>query len=141
MQFDINYLAVLVSGLIVMSLGAFWYSPAGFGKPWMKLMGFTKESMEANQAKGNSGMWKYYLSAMLANLIMVFVLAHFVAVGQAKTAWEGSMIGFWAWLGFVAMPSLSYVIWEGRPWKLYAINVGYVLVSLKLAGAILAVWR
>ena len=139
MEFDINYMAVLVAGVIVMALGAFWYSPAGFGKSWMKLMGFTEEHMKEMQAKG--GMWKYYLGAMLANLVMVFVLAHFIQVGQADTAAEGSMVGFWAWLGFVAMPSLSSVIWEGRSWKLYAINVGYVLVSLKLAGAILAVWQ
>ena len=139
MQFDINYLTVLVSSLFVMGLGAFWYSPAGFGKSWMRLMGISMEKMDEMKAKG--GMGKSYGLAMLGNLVMVYVLAHFVEAGNALTAWEGAQIGFWAWLGFVAMPSMNTVIWEGKPWKLYLINIGYYLVALKIAGAILAVWR
>ena len=33
----INYIAVLVSAVIGMAIGALWYSPLLFGKIWMKL--------------------------------------------------------------------------------------------------------
>jgi hypothetical protein len=32
-------------------------------------------------------------------------------------------------------------IYEGRPFKLFAINQGYWLVGLMIVGAMLAVWR
>ena len=33
---DINWWAVLAAAVINMVIGAIWYSPSGFGKPWMK---------------------------------------------------------------------------------------------------------
>ncbi len=67
------------------------------------------------------------------------VVIHECADSQATTAMEGMMVGFWAWLGFVATIMLGKVIWEMTPVKLYGINVAYYLVSLLLMGAILAV--
>ena len=32
-------------------------------------------------------------------------------------------------------------IYEGRPFNLFAINVGYWLVGLAISGAVIAVWR
>jgi hypothetical protein len=46
-----------------------------------------------------------------------------------------------SWLGFIAAPSFAQGIYEGRPFKLFAINTGYWLVGLLITGALLAVWR
>jgi len=44
------------------------------------------------------------------------------------------------WIGFTAMPALSGVIWEKKPMKLYAIHVGYELVSLLVMTLVITTW-
>jgi hypothetical protein len=51
------------------------------------------------------------------------------------------LIGFILWLGFIAAPLAASYIYEGRPFKLFAINTGYWLVGLLITGGLLAVWR
>lgn len=133
----INYLAVLVAGVLSMALGAFWYSPAAFGKLWMTLSGLTEASME--QAK-KKGMTKLYTIAFIGSLVMSYVLAHFVDYAEATTVSEGLQTGFWVWLGFMATKTLGTVLWENKPVKLYILNTTYDLVSALIAGSILAVW-
>ena len=31
----LNYLAVLVAGIVIFMIGGLWYSPVLFAKPWM----------------------------------------------------------------------------------------------------------
>lgn len=136
----INYLAVIVSTILSMILGFLWYGPL-FGKPWMTLMGITKESMSGNQ----KGMGKTYALMALGSLITVFVLAHVVVFASAYTNTVGWMAGvsaaFWSWIGFVAPISMGTVLWEGKPWKLWLINSSYYLVSFIISGTILALWK
>lgn len=134
---EINYLAVLVSAIVAMGLGAWWYSPAGFGKLWMQLSGLSEAELE--RAK-QPGMGKKYAAAFLGSLVTAYVLAHFVDYTQATTAAQGMQTGFWSWLGFVATVTLGTVLWENKPLKLYALNNAYQIISLMLMGAILAVW-
>ncbi len=136
MQFPINYLAVLAAAVVNMVLGYAWYGPL-FGKMWMKLTGRTKESME----KDKKDMPKVMISMFVGALVMAYVLAHFVIIGQAGDAMSGAMVGFWAWLGFVATTMLQDVLYEKKNSQLAAINLGYNLVVLVINGAILAVWR
>ena len=73
-------------------------------------------------------------------LIMSYVLAHFVQIAQAVTFGQGMQLGFWIWLGFVVTSFLNSVLWEGKSWQLYALNISHYLVVLVLAGGILAAW-
>lgn len=134
---DINYLAVLVGGLVNMAVGAFWYSPKGFGKQWMALSGINPDKIDAAKAKG---MQKLYMLAFIGALVMSYVFAHFIDFAEAATIAEGMQAGFWSWLGFIAPVTLSSVLWEGKPWKLYILNNAYYLVVLLIIGPILAVW-
>lgn len=130
---NISYLGILISAVVSMIIGALWYGPL-FGKPWMKMMGLTKKDMEKAKKKG---MWKLYLANFIAVFVMAFVLMHIIIHVGAVTIWEGVQTGFWVWLGFIATVMLGTVIWEGKPLKLYLLNVGYYLISLLVMGAIL----
>lgn len=140
MGVPINYWAVLVSAIVSMVFGSLWYGPL-FGKPWMKLMGFTAESMEKAKAKG---MTTSYVIMMVSSLITAYVLAHAIVFGVAYTgiggAVGGAMGAFYYWLGFVAPVSTAPQLWEGKPWKLFFIQAGYYLVSMLIQGMILATW-
>ena len=49
---ELNYVAILVASLSTFLIGGLWYSPAVFGKSWMKENGFTEEGMKnANMVK------------------------------------------------------------------------------------------
>lgn len=132
----VNVLAVLVSGVVNMALGMFWYSPALFGNTWIKLMGFTKAQMTAGRKKG---MGKQMFFAFVATLAGIYILAQFLNLGKASTVKDALQIGALIW-SFVAVGSLSMVIWEGKPFKLYLINVGHILISILISSAILVSW-
>jgi hypothetical protein len=136
-EISINYLAVLVGGIINMALGMLWYSPVLFGKQWMALSGRTPADMEAAKQKGMTGS---YIVAFIGALVMAYVLSYIVDYAHAETIVEGAQAGFWSWLGFIATTQLGIVLWEGKPKSLYMINAGYYLVSLLIMGAILAIW-
>lgn len=131
---DINIWAVLVAAVINMAVGAYWYSPGGMGKEWMKLTG---HKMEGGRDDVN---WMYLLS-FIGAIIQAWILAHFVQYAGATTVWEGIKTGFWLWLGFVAITSAMNMMFEARPWRLWKINAGYYLVVLVITGALLAAWR
>lgn len=134
---SINYLAVFVTTIISMGIGALWYSPLLFGKLWMKLTGITTQDMDKAKKKG---MAKNYIIGFVSTLLMIYILSHFVDYTEAKTPIQGALTGFWLWLGFIATTSINTVLWEGKPLKLYILNNAHILVILILMGTILAVW-
>ena len=75
----VNYLAVLVTGIVIFALGGLWYSPVLFVKKWLALQGRTVEQERAQAASAN--MPVMYLSAFITALIttwvMALVFAHF----------------------------------------------------------------
>jgi hypothetical protein len=137
----INMVAVLVAAASSIVLGFLWYGPL-FGKPWMAMMGFTKDSMEKAKAKG---MTTNYLVMTLGSFLMAYVLAHSLEFASVYTKTygvsAGLMAAFWSWLGFVAPVQVGDQLWGGKPWKLFLITGGYYLVSLCIMGVILASWK
>lgn len=138
----INYLAVLVAGIVIFVLGGLWYSPVLFAKRWIALQGRTEEQMRAQAAAAN--MPVMYLSAFICGfvtaLVMAMILAH-IAVSMTLNAGHGALIGFMCWLGFAATSSYATALFSGKPKQLWLIDSAYNLVSFVLAGMILAVWR
>lgn len=134
----VNYLAVLVSGVIIFALGGLWYSPLLFAKRWMALMGKTDAELSA----GSSGtMPLLYVLAFVCGLVVAWVMAillnHFVNL----TPMRGAMVGVLCWLGFAGATSFATGLFSMQPKQLWLINSGYNLVSFIIAGIILAVWR
>lgn len=131
---DINYIAVIVSAVIMMAIGMLWYGPI-MGKKWMKVMGIKKEDAK----KGD--MSKSMIWGAVTALITSYVLASLISMLGAADAMAGATVAFWAWLGFVVTSTASAVIWEGKKKELYWIYASYSLVTYLIIGAILAVWK
>ena len=138
----VNYLAVLVTGIVIFALGGLWYSPVLFVKRWLALQGRTVEQERAQAASAN--MPVMYLSAFITALItawvMALVFAHFDRSIELSWA-HGVLFGFLFWLGFAATTSYATAIFSGKPKQLWLIDSMYNLVSFVIAGIILAVWR
>ena len=134
---NVDYAAVLVSGLVIFLLGGVWYSKLLFARPWIALMGKTEEEMRANS--GSPAL--LFLLAFLCGVVSAYVLAAFLNHHQPITLARGAKLGAACWLGFTAPPSLATAVFSQIPKKLWAINVGYDLVAYVLAGMILAYWH
>ena len=132
---NFNYWAILVSALIQWFLGAAWYSPALFAKPWMAMVFVRPDSTKKNS------MIVGMIASFIGSLVTSLMLAHVVIWSHAGTVAAGALIGFILWLGFIAATLSASYIYEGRPFKLFAINTGYWLVGLLICGGLLAVWR
>jgi hypothetical protein len=81
------------------------------------------------------------VSSFIGDLLLSFILAHFVLAWGANSFGMGACIGLISWLGFIAAPTFPQGIYENRPFGLFWINAGYWLVGMPIVGGILAVWR
>jgi len=132
-EIAINWLALVVVVLVRMALGAAWFSPPLFLKPWLAVSGVSEAQMKA-------GMPKALTFDLVGTIVMAFVLVHAVKYAGAQGIAQGAAVGFLNWLGFVAVTTLSATLHEHRPFKLWLISNGYQLVALLIMGAILAAW-
>jgi hypothetical protein len=137
MNVEVNYLAVLLAGVVSMGVGFLWYSPILFAKPWMKLMGLTAEHMKQAQKE----MGKMYFLSFVVTLVTAYVLLHVMTLSENYFHYSkvqtGLTTAFWVWLGFVAPVQLTDVLFGGKKWKLFVINTGYQLASLLAMGVVM----
>ena len=129
----LNYWAVLVSALSTFLIGGIWYSPAVFGKTWMRENGFTEEELK----KGN--MAKIFGLSFVLGLVAAINLAMFL--GDQMDAAMGAFYGFLAGFGWVAMFIGTHYLFERKSFKLFLINAGYSIVALTIMGLIIGAWK
>ena len=127
-----NLLAVVVAAAANMALGALWYSPLLFAKPWMRLTGQNPNQM------GNPGVG--YAIAAVASLVSALVLVGLVRSLGYSSLTEGLITGLLIGVGFVATTMGTDYVFHGRSGVLYLINAGYRVVGLVIMGGILAAW-
>lgn len=133
---SVSIFSVVLASLASIGIGFAWYGPL-FGRVWIKEQGWSDKDM---QKQKEQGMGKSYAIMTAGSLLTAFILSQFASLAGAVTAWDGATIGFWAWLGFGVPLLLNSVLWEGKSWRLYQINVGYQLVTMVVMGMIVAMW-
>ena len=130
---SVNWLAVLVAGISAFIIGGVWYSPALFGKAWMKETGITAEVLQ----KANKG--KVYGWAFVLTLVIAINLAMFLSdpsVHFSQGVLYGFLTGVWIFCGIAIV-----ALFEQMNGRYIFINGGYMLLALSLMGAILGIWR
>lgn len=132
MEAEINWLAVLAATLVGYAVGAVWYGPL-FGKAWMKTVGLTQDDA------GKVDLKKLLALSFVLQLIMAFNLAMFL--GTEVTALTGTLYGFLAGFGWVALALAVNALYEMKSWLYMVINGGYWTVNFSLMGLILGVWH
>jgi hypothetical protein len=123
---QINVVGALVGGLLSFVVGALWYSPALFGRPWMAAAGLTEEQIESASVP------RMILVTAPASLVAALVFAAFlgVATGPGFGAAAGVAAGaFWVGTSY----AISYTF-EQRPPALLAVNAGYHTVQFTVYG-------
>lgn len=140
---SVNWLAVLVAGISAFVLGGVWYSPALFGKAWMKENNMSMDDVK----RGNKA--KIFGWAFVLSLIIAANLGMFLAEPPAGCP-EGCVqkvdIGFGALAGFfTGLWPFCFIaiigLFEHKSARYIFINGGYCIAAAVLMGAIIGAWR
>jgi hypothetical protein len=141
---SMNWLAILVSALIPLIIGAIWYHPKIFGTAWMQATGITEAKIKTMSPV------KAYIVATLLSVILSFYLYINVLIGGPDDMRHGQEIymtfkhgaAHGMFLGImVLLPVLATnAMFEMKSAKYIFINVFYWIVSLALMGGVLNGW-
>jgi len=132
----VNYLAVLVCGIVIFILGGLWYSVI-FKKSWIALMGIPEEKMK----EGSGAMPVLFLLAFLCGLVISYIMAIVINHFAPFSPMRGAMVGTMMWAGFAGPTSFATAIFSMTKKPLWLINTCYNLVCFIVVGIILSVWR
>lgn len=133
----INYLAVLVSAVVIFMLGGLWYSPVMFAKRWIALQGRTMEEMQASGGASAA----MYIQVFLCGLITAWIMAIVLGFLPRLDLVRGLKLAGICWLGFTAVTSYGTALFSMKPRALWLIDTAYNLVAFLAAATILTLWR
>ena len=131
---EMNYLAVVVGGLVSVAIGALWYSKALFGKAWVAAIGKTEEQVRQD-FKATKILWAFVLGFFIS-----YGIARLIVWTGMNTPGGGFLIGLLAAITFVGASMKVNDLFEGRPCKLFWITWPHHLVELLVIGMILGAW-
>ncbi len=132
---DVNWLAVLVAGILPLVIGFLWYGPI-FGKKWLSLM-----EMTAEEVQEDFNPLKTHGASFVLSLVTAYVLAQLLAVMDGSGAMIGVHVGLLVTIGFVLNVGYQGVAYEQRKPGIFCLSLGFNAVALIGQAVILAVWR
>ena len=129
-----DIVGVLAATIVSFIIGAVWFAPQVFGRTWMTLLKKTDEDWKNNRMKA-------IVVGFIANLITAYLLGVFLRFAGALDWVDGIEVALLAWLAFAFTYHLSTWAFEGRPGKLFGIDLSHSLVIFIVMGAILGMWH
>lgn len=142
MEIEINYLAVLVCGILAMVIGFIWYGPL-FGKTWIRVIGADKDDLKARKEMQKKAMPLYFVQFFLT-LFQAAVLACFIQQGSDVLRIGSIETSLWIWAAFVMPIVAGSAMWNNDSreiaWMRFLIQGGYQLVIFLVFGFILGNW-
>ena len=135
LETQVNYLAVLVTGIVLFVLGGLWYSPVLFGKKWLTLVGVPEAELRRAGTPVN------YLLVLVAEIVTAYVLALAINWSGVTDPAGGALVGFLLWLGLAGATTFMTYTFSARPRGLWLIDTLYTLVAFVVGGVILSLWK
>ncbi len=105
------------------------------GRKWMELMETTEEEIKASFNAMMS-----YGGSIVTGFVLAYVLGTITLNMGADTWLAGACIGGLCWLGFVVTFGYQAVAFESKKVALYAMSLGYNLVTFLAIGALMGAW-
>ncbi|HEY7525220.1 MAG TPA: DUF1761 domain-containing protein [Candidatus Limnocylindria bacterium] len=141
MSFDlsaINWLPVIVGAIIWFALGALWYSPVLFARPWQRSIGWDPERTPPQQQVTT------YLVPFIGYLVMAIGTAMLAKATGTDTLAEGVVLGLVLGIGFAGAHTLVDANFDPnkpQPWTWFAITAVYNAIGLLIVAVLIAIWR
>jgi hypothetical protein len=141
MSFDLfgqlNWLAVIVGAVIYFALGAAWYSPMLFSKPWQRAIGWD-ESRTPPQANPTT-----YAIPLVLYVVAAIATGLLAAATGSDTIGEGLVLGLVVGIGYALPEIVSDATFDPnkkQPWVWAAITGAYHLIGLVILGVLVSIW-
>jgi hypothetical protein len=133
---QISWLGVIVGAAIYFVLGALWYSPALFAKPWQAAIGW-----DASRQPPQMNPMTYVLPAAMY-LIAAIAMAIIAAATGTDSITEGLVLGLITGVGF-ALPMVGVEATfdpnKPKPMSWFLITVAYHLIGFVILGVTVAI--
>ena len=129
---ELNYLAILVSGIAYWIIGALWYSPVLFGKAWGAVVQPTEEQRKK--------MGVTMVISLVMMIAICFVMALFVTHLVPADMMRGLKIALASSLGFMLLPTWIGQMYANTNRTVMLIDAGYHIVGFIVAAIILTSW-
>jgi Protein of unknown function (DUF1761) len=134
LDLHVRWLQLLTAAGLRHLLGALWYSPFLFGPLWARMN-------ECSQRQMRRRLVFMLPLEFLCSFIIAFVLAQVLNLAGALDWVMGALVGFLAWLGFIAASTPNQVLYACKPLRLWMIDAGFCLASLLVMGVLIATWH
>ncbi len=129
-----NWWSVLVAAIVGYALGAIWYSPLLFSKPWMQLQGFKEEDLK-------DGWGKAMIITFITTFLTAYVLEAVIATWNITYWGHAIPITFLFGVFLYGGNQLSDSLYSRRPMKLFWITFMYRFVMILVMSIILILWQ
>lgn len=135
---EINWLAVIVGGIVYFALGALWYSNVLFARQWQRSIGWDPERTPPQMSATT------YVIPLIAYIVMAAAVGMIAAAAGSDNLGEGIVLGLVLGIGLSLMHTLIDATFDPNkpePWTWFAINGSYHALGLLLVAVIVSVWR
>lgn len=133
----LNWLAVIVGAAIYFILGALWYSPPLFARPWQAAIGW-----DESRPQPQTNPVTYVVPAVLY-LIAAIATGLIAAATGTDTLAEGITLGLVTGLGY-ALPmtgvEATFDPNKPKPTTWFGITVAYHLIGFLIIAVVIAIW-
>jgi hypothetical protein len=125
---ELSWLGVVAGAVAYFIVGAVWYTPALFGKPWMRSIGWEP----APDYKPNPAI---YAAPLATSLLTAIALGLVAAATASDTVAEGVVLGITGGLvaGSVLLVTALFDPKKPEPWVWFGITAAYHLVGILVA--------
>lgn len=134
------FFLILLSSVVAMIVGMFWYSPFLFGKMWAQLRGLHFHDKEALRAHQHS-MIKQYIGAFIATTVIAWTLWAVLGLMGITKVYGALLLATILWGGLVVPATFSAALYDKKNLKLWALDVGCAYASMLAISIILIVAR
>jgi len=134
---QLNSIAILVAAVGTFILGALWYSPVLFAKPWLAAHGYSEEELKAMRAK----MGPRYAAALVCDVVIALGMAILVEYLHLVRPMQGLKLGLLVGVCFLAANALTAFLFSNKKIGAWVIDAGYQVVYALWMGYLLTIWR
>ena len=132
----INLGELVVAALSTFVIGFLWYGKFLFSNQWRVLAGVKEEQMPTGRMIATFSL-SFVLNFFVALFLSVFTE---IAMMLGSNAIYAGILAVLICLGFVATTFGVNYLFSQKPFKLYLIDVGYMLVCFFVMGLIIGAW-
>jgi|SRR5215471_3110631 len=133
---NLNWLHIAVAAVAFFILGAVWYSPVLFAKPWAKMV-----NMNMTDPNAKKGMGVMMFGSFILMVICCIALAILYSIIHIDNAFSAIKFGLFFGVGFALTAISISFIYERKPLGLYAIDIGYQIAGIVIASLVLVLWK